>query len=53
MDLWNNTDKFVAGYLTKFEGYLDLTDAGWIDSDGCDISFKCDSSDKITEYVKM
>ncbi|KAJ3050586.1 hypothetical protein HK097_008412 [Rhizophlyctis rosea] len=34
MDLWNGTDKFVKGYLSKSEGYLDLTDAGWIDSDG-------------------
>ncbi|KAJ3043023.1 hypothetical protein HDV00_005930 [Rhizophlyctis rosea] len=34
MNLWNNTEKFVGGYLSKFDGYMDLTDAGYIDYDG-------------------
>ncbi|KAJ3278891.1 hypothetical protein HK104_001947 [Borealophlyctis nickersoniae] len=32
--LWNNDAGFVKSYLTKFPGYMDLTDAGFIDADG-------------------
>ncbi|KAL5032083.1 hypothetical protein BDEG_20239 [Batrachochytrium dendrobatidis JEL423] len=32
--LWNNADGFVKSYLSKFPGYFDLTDSGYIDKDG-------------------
>ncbi|KAH6570300.1 hypothetical protein BASA60_007789 [Batrachochytrium salamandrivorans] len=32
--LWNNSAGFLKSYLTKFPGYFDLTDSGYIDRDG-------------------
>ncbi|KAI8800085.1 hypothetical protein BJ742DRAFT_95539 [Cladochytrium replicatum] len=32
--LWKNHEGYVRTYLSKFEGFYDLTDAGYIDEDG-------------------
>ncbi|MBL7722647.1 MAG: AMP-binding protein [Chitinophagaceae bacterium] len=32
--LWNNDDRFVAGYLQHFPGYYQTGDGGYIDEDG-------------------
>ncbi|KAI8800084.1 hypothetical protein BJ742DRAFT_843069 [Cladochytrium replicatum] len=32
--LWKNHEGYVRSYLSKFEGYYDLTDAGYIDKEG-------------------
>lgn len=34
MDLWNDSDRFKAGYLTKFEGYYFSGDGGYKDEEG-------------------
>lgn len=33
-NLWNDTDRFVNGYLTRFPGYYFSGDGGYIDEDG-------------------
>ena len=33
-DLWNNTERFKAGYLSKFQGYYFSGDGGYKDNDG-------------------
>jgi acyl-coenzyme A synthetase/AMP-(fatty) acid ligase len=33
-NLWNNTERFVAGYLREFPGYYFSEDAGYKDTDG-------------------
>ena len=32
--LWNNDERFVSSYLSRFEGYYETGDAGYIDEDG-------------------
>ncbi|MGB5231820.1 MAG: propionyl-CoA synthetase [Desulfoprunum sp.] len=32
--LWRNDDRFVKSYMTKFPGYYDTSDGGYIDQDG-------------------
>jgi propionyl-CoA synthetase len=32
--LWRNDDRFVKSYMTKFPGYYDTSDGGYIDEDG-------------------
>lgn len=34
MDLWNDSERFKAGYLTKFDGYYFSGDGGYKDDDG-------------------
>ncbi|WP_350286143.1 acetate--CoA ligase [uncultured Croceitalea sp.] len=34
LDVWNNTERFVSGYLQKFPGYYFSGDGGYIDEDG-------------------
>lgn len=34
MDLWNDSERFKAGYLTKFDGYYFSGDGGFKDEDG-------------------
>lgn len=34
LDVWNNTERFVNGYLKKFPGYYFSGDGGYTDSDG-------------------
>lgn len=33
-NLWGDTERFIKGYLTKFEGYYFSGDGGYIDEDG-------------------
>jgi len=32
--LWRNDDRYVKSYMTKFPGYYDTSDGGYIDEDG-------------------
>ncbi len=32
--LWRNDERFVKSYMTKFPGYYDTSDGGYIDADG-------------------
>jgi propionyl-CoA synthetase len=32
--VWNNDERFVSGYMSKFPGYYNTGDAGYIDDDG-------------------
>lgn len=34
LDIWNDSERFKAGYLTKFPGYYFSGDGGFIDNDG-------------------
>ncbi|GGG43017.1 propionyl-CoA synthetase [Croceivirga lutea] len=34
LDIWNNTERFKAGYLEKFPGYYFSGDGGYFDEDG-------------------
>lgn len=34
LNIWGNTDRFVEGYLKRFEGYYFSGDGGYIDEDG-------------------
>lgn len=34
LDIWNDCERFKAGYLTKFPGYYFSGDGGFIDNDG-------------------
>ena len=34
LDVWNNTPRFVGGYLEKFKGYYFSGDGGYIDEEG-------------------
>ena len=33
-ELWNNQERFVKSYMSRFPGYYDTADAGMIDADG-------------------
>jgi propionyl-CoA synthetase len=32
--LWRNDDRYVKSYMTKFPGYYDTSDGGYVDADG-------------------
>lgn len=34
LDIWGNTDRFIEGYLNRFEGYYFSGDGGYTDEDG-------------------